>query len=39
MEQLQRFESLPFKPGEHRKAAIRVIDDAGTTSEVVLDLE
>jgi adenine-specific DNA-methyltransferase len=39
MEQLQSFESLPFKAGEHRKAAVRVIDDAGTTSEVVLDLE
>lgn len=38
MEQLQRFESLPFKAGEHKKAAVRVIDDAGTTSEVVLDL-
>jgi adenine-specific DNA-methyltransferase len=39
MEQLQRFESLPFKAGEHKKAAVRVIDDAGTTSEVVLDLD
>jgi adenine-specific DNA-methyltransferase len=38
MEQLQRFESLPFKAGEHKKTAVRVIDDAGTTSEVVLDL-
>jgi adenine-specific DNA-methyltransferase len=37
--QLERFESLPFKAGEHRKAAVRVIDDAGTTSEVVLDLQ
>jgi adenine-specific DNA-methyltransferase len=39
MEQLQSFESLPFKAGEHGKAAVRVIDDAGTTSEVVLELE
>jgi adenine-specific DNA-methyltransferase len=39
MEQLQSFQSLPFKPGEHKKAAVRVIDDAGTTSEVVLELE
>ena len=39
MEQLQGFESLPFGVGEHKKAAVRVIDDAGTTSEVVLDLE
>jgi adenine-specific DNA-methyltransferase len=39
MEQLQSFESLPFKAGEHGKAAVRVIDDAGTTSEVVLDLD
>jgi hypothetical protein len=39
MEQLQSFQSLPFKAGEHKKAAVRVIDDAGTTSEVVLELE
>jgi adenine-specific DNA-methyltransferase len=38
IEQLERFESLPFRAREHRKAAVRVIDDAGTTSEVVLDL-
>jgi adenine-specific DNA-methyltransferase len=38
MEQLERFESLPFTAGEHGKAAVRVVDDAGTTSEVVLDL-
>ncbi|MDQ3672726.1 MAG: site-specific DNA-methyltransferase [Actinomycetota bacterium] len=38
MEQLERFESLPFTAGEHAKAAVRVVDDAGTTSEVVLDL-
>lgn len=38
MEQLASFQSLPFTPGEHRKAAVRVIDDSGSTSEVVLDL-
>jgi adenine-specific DNA-methyltransferase len=38
MEQLERFESLPFEGGEQAKAAVRVVDDAGTTSEVVLDL-
>lgn len=38
MEQLESFESLPFKPGEHKKAAVRVVDDSGTTSEAVLDL-
>lgn len=38
MEQLERFESIPFEPGDNKKAAVRVVDDAGTTSEVVLDL-
>lgn len=38
MEQLNSFESLPFKPGEHRRAAIRIVDDSGTTSEAVLAL-
>lgn len=37
-ERLESFESLPFKPGEHKKGAVRVIDDSGTTSEAVLDL-
>ena len=39
MEQLERFESIPFEAGESKKAAVRVVDDAGTTSEVVLDLD
>jgi adenine-specific DNA-methyltransferase len=39
MERFHGFESLPFEAGEHGKAAVRVVDDAGTTSEVVLDLE
>lgn len=38
MEQLESFESLPFAPGEQKKAAVRVVDDFGTVSEVVLDL-
>lgn len=38
MEQLESFESLPFKPGEYKKAAVRVVDDSGTTSEAVIDL-
>lgn len=38
-EHLQGFESIPFKPAEHNKAAIRVVDDSGTTSEAVLDLD
>jgi adenine-specific DNA-methyltransferase len=38
MNQLTSFESLPFKPGQHRKAAVRVVDDSGTTSEAHLDL-
>lgn len=38
MEQLESFESLPFSRGETGKAAIRVVDDSGTTSEAVLDL-
>lgn len=38
MERLESFVSLPFEPGERGKAAVRVVDDAGTTSEAVLDL-
>jgi adenine-specific DNA-methyltransferase len=37
-EQLESFESLPFEPGEHKKAAVRVVDDSGTTSEAEIDL-
>jgi adenine-specific DNA-methyltransferase len=39
LEALNGFESLPFKPGESGRAAIRVIDDAGQTSEMVLELK
>lgn len=36
--QLHSFESLPFKRPELGKVAVRVIDDAGSTSERVIDL-
>jgi adenine-specific DNA-methyltransferase len=39
MEQLESFESLPFTPGENWKAAVRLVEDSGSLSEVVLDLE
>jgi len=39
MEQLNTFESLPFKPGEFRRAAVRVITDDGNASETVLPLD
>jgi adenine-specific DNA-methyltransferase len=39
MEVLESFESLPFKSGEHRRAAVRVVDDFGTTSEATLSLD
>ncbi len=38
LEALNGFESLPFEPGESGRAAIRVIDEAGQTSEMVLEL-
>jgi adenine-specific DNA-methyltransferase len=38
MKQLESFESLSFELGRHNKVAVRVIDDFGTASEVVLDL-
>lgn len=38
LDQLASFESLPFEVGEHARVAVRVVDDAGTTSEAVLDL-
>jgi adenine-specific DNA-methyltransferase len=37
-EQLETFESLPFKAGEHKRVAVRVVDDSGTTSEALLEL-
>jgi adenine-specific DNA-methyltransferase len=39
VETMHSFTSLPFRPGPSRKAAVRVIDDAGQTSEAILDLE
>jgi adenine-specific DNA-methyltransferase len=36
---MHSFTSLPFQMGPSRKAAIRVVDDAGQTSEAILDLE
>jgi adenine-specific DNA-methyltransferase len=38
VESMHSFVSLPFEPGPPRKAAIRVVDDAGSTSEAVIDL-
>ena len=39
MARLESFASLPFSAGEHAKVAIRVVDDAGTTSEAILELD
>lgn len=36
---LAQFQSNPFTPGEHARAAVRVIDDSGQTSEAVISLE
>jgi adenine-specific DNA-methyltransferase len=36
---LAEFQSNPFTPGEHRRAAVRVIDDSGQTSEAVVNLD
>jgi adenine-specific DNA-methyltransferase len=36
---LAAFQSNPFTPGEHRRAAVRVIDDSGQTSEAVISLD
>jgi adenine-specific DNA-methyltransferase len=35
---LAEFQSAVFIPGEHRRAAVRVVDDTGQTSEAILDL-
>lgn len=39
VESMHSYVSLPFEPGPSRKAAIRVVDDAGQTSEAILDLD
>jgi adenine-specific DNA-methyltransferase len=36
---LAEFQSNPFTPGEHRRSAVRVIDDSGQTSEAVVSLD
>jgi adenine-specific DNA-methyltransferase len=36
---LAEFQSSPFEPGEHGRAAVRVIDDSGQTSEAVVSLD
>jgi adenine-specific DNA-methyltransferase len=38
IDSLHSFVSLPFSPGPSGKAAIRVVDDAGQTSEAIIDL-
>lgn len=38
IEAMHSFVSLPFKPGATGKIAVRVVDDAGQTSEAILDL-
>lgn len=38
VEAMHSFTSLPFTPGPSMKAAIRVVDDAGQTSEAILEL-
>jgi adenine-specific DNA-methyltransferase len=38
MDQMASYESLPFRPGEHKRVAVRVVDDSGTASEIHLDL-
>lgn len=38
IEQLHSFESLPFVRPDSGKVAVRVIDDAGSTSERVLEV-
>ena len=39
VESMHSFVSLPFEPGPTRKAALRVVDDAGQTSEAIIDLD
>jgi len=38
MARLATFQSNPFAPGDHERAAIRVVDFAGQTSETVIPL-
>ena len=32
-------ESLPFEPGEHRRVAVKIVDDRGIESLKILDVE
>jgi hypothetical protein len=36
---IAEFQSNPFTPDEHRRAAVWVIDDGGQTSEAVLSVD
>ena len=38
VETMHSFVSLPFEPGPAGNAAVRVVDDAGQTSEAIIDL-
>jgi adenine-specific DNA-methyltransferase len=38
LDQLSTYQSNPFEPGEHKRAAVRVVDFAGQTSETVIPL-
>ncbi len=38
LENLASFQSSPFQQGTHGKAAVRVVDDSGQTSESIVDL-
>lgn len=39
IDSMHAFLSLPFEPGPAKKAAIRVVDDAGQTSEAIIALD
>ncbi len=38
IEAMHSFASLPFRPGDGRKIAVRVVDDAGQTSETIVNV-
>ncbi|EQD37128.1 DNA methyltransferase, partial [mine drainage metagenome] len=39
MEQFHGTVSLPFEPGEHRRIAVKIVDDRGIESLKVITLE
>jgi len=39
VEAMHSFVRLPFDPGEGGRIAVRVVDDAGQTSEVIASLD